>query len=160
LPLYLPLRAPAPPNRPNLKHEPTISEPVFITTNDFGPYRRRGNNVDPGGQYITFYYAGQIPADAVREESTGMPDEEHYVGTLLELEEALKCLPRMEAHITQIAYWHWQRTVEIEEERSSTAPSAVEADGDGDGDHDDHSHHHRRASAGEVVNLSHASETT
>jgi hypothetical protein len=22
--------------------------------------------VDPGGQYITFYYAGQIPADAVR----------------------------------------------------------------------------------------------
>ena len=66
MPLYLPLRAPAPPNRPNLKREPTISEPVFITTNDFGPYRRRRNNVDPGGEYITFYYAGQIPADAVR----------------------------------------------------------------------------------------------
>jgi hypothetical protein len=32
---------------------------------DFGPYGRR-NWVDPGGQYITHYYAGQIPADAVR----------------------------------------------------------------------------------------------
>ena len=83
----------------------------------------------------------------VREESTGMPDEKHYVGTLLELDEALKCLPRMEAHITQIAYWHWQRTAEIEEERSSTA---AEAEADGHGDHDDHSHRHRRASAGEV----------
>jgi len=70
-----------------------------------------------------------------------MPDEKHYVGTLLELDEALKCLPRMEAHITQIAYCHWRRTVEIEEERLSTA-AEVEADG--------HDHGHRRASAGEV----------
>lgn len=73
-----------------------------------------------------------------------MPDEKHYVGTLLELDEALKCLPRMEAHITQIAYWHWQRTVEIEEERLSTA---AEAESEADG-HDDHSYRHRRASAG------------
>jgi len=73
-----------------------------------------------------------------------MPDEEHYVGTLLELDEAIKCLPQMEAHITQIAYWHWRRTVEIEEERLRTAAEA-EADG-----HDDHSHRHHRASAGEV----------
>jgi hypothetical protein len=42
-----------------------VSEPVFITTTEFGPYRRR-NGVDRGGQYITFCYVGQIPADAVR----------------------------------------------------------------------------------------------
>jgi hypothetical protein len=41
------------------------SEPVFITSHDFGPYRH-GNRVDRGGQYIIFYYVGQIPADAVR----------------------------------------------------------------------------------------------
>jgi hypothetical protein len=43
-----------------------LSEPVFVTMNDFGPYRRRRNNIDRGGQYITFCYVGQIPADAVR----------------------------------------------------------------------------------------------
>ena len=42
-----------------------VSEPVFITTTDFGP-KYYGNRVDPGGQYITFCYVGQIPADAVR----------------------------------------------------------------------------------------------
>lgn len=43
-----------------------VSEPVFITTHDFGPYRYRNNNIDRGGQYITSCYVGQIPADAVR----------------------------------------------------------------------------------------------
>lgn len=44
-----------------------VSEPVFITTSDFGPYSRANGEVfDHGGQYITFYYVGQIPADAVR----------------------------------------------------------------------------------------------
>jgi hypothetical protein len=43
-----------------------VSEPVFITTHDFGPYRYRNNTIDRGGQYITFCYVGQIPADAVR----------------------------------------------------------------------------------------------
>jgi hypothetical protein len=53
----------------------------------------------------------------VREERTGMPDEEHYVGTLLELEDALLRLSRLEAHIMSVAYAHWQDTVEIERER-------------------------------------------
>ncbi|KAI0278924.1 hypothetical protein BGY98DRAFT_971193 [Russula aff. rugulosa BPL654] len=115
LPLYLPSRAPAPPSRPNARREPMVFEPVFITMHEFGPYRLR-NGIDRGGQYITFCYVGQIPADAVREESTGMPDEKHYVGRLLELEEALLRLPGFEAHITEISYSHWRRTVEIEQE--------------------------------------------
>lgn len=43
-----------------------------------------------------------------------MPDEKHYVGTLLELEDALSRLPGFEAHVTKISYSHWQDTVEIE----------------------------------------------
>ena len=50
-----------------------------------------------------------------------MPDEKHYVGTLLELDEALQRLPQMEAHITSAAYWNWRRTVQIEEQRRAEA---------------------------------------
>jgi hypothetical protein len=46
-----------------------------------------------------------------------MPDEEHYVGTLLEPEEAVKRLSALEAHITEVAYRHWLHTVRVEEER-------------------------------------------
>jgi hypothetical protein len=46
-----------------------------------------------------------------------MPDEVNYVGTLLELEEALSSLPGIEAHITNVAYTHWRETVEIEQIR-------------------------------------------
>ncbi|KAF8486781.1 NUDIX hydrolase domain-like protein [Russula ochroleuca] len=135
LPLYLPSRAPAPPSRPDARRELMVSEPIFITSHDFGPYRH-GNRVDRGGQYMIFYYAGQIPADAVREELTGMPDEEHYVGTLLELDDALSLLSRLEAHIMKIAYSHWQNTVEIEQERLS-------------GESDRHPRSRRRARAGD-----------
>jgi hypothetical protein len=45
-----------------------------------------------------------------------MPDEKDYVGTLLELNDALRRLPGIEAHITEISYSHWRRTVEIEQE--------------------------------------------
>jgi hypothetical protein len=45
-----------------------------------------------------------------------MPDEKYYVGTLLELDEALSRLSGIEAHITDVSYSHWRRTVEIEQE--------------------------------------------
>jgi hypothetical protein len=66
-----------------------------------------------------------------------MSDEMHYVGTLLELDEALQRPPQMEAHITSVAYWNWQRTVQIEEQRSAEA----EVD----------EHRRRRALVGESV---------
>ncbi|KAI9463930.1 hypothetical protein F5148DRAFT_1210563 [Russula earlei] len=121
LPLHLLSRAPAPPERPTARHELMVSEPIYITTTEFGPYYRRGvrEPVDSGGEYITFYYVGQIPADAVREELTGMPDEMSYVGKLLELEEALSLLPPLEGYITRMAYLQWRRTIEIEERRQS-----------------------------------------
>lgn len=45
-----------------------------------------------------------------------MPDEVNYVGTLLELDEALSRLHGLEAHIMNVAYLHWRDTVEIERE--------------------------------------------
>jgi hypothetical protein len=50
-----------------------------------------------------------------------MPDEKNYVGTLLELEEALELLPGIEAHITKISYSHWRHTVEVEQELLNTS---------------------------------------
>jgi hypothetical protein len=41
-----------------------------------------------------------------------MPDEKYYVGTLLKLDEARRRLPKIEAHIMDMVYWHWQHTVE------------------------------------------------
>jgi hypothetical protein len=72
-----------------------------------------------------------------------MPDEKHYVGTLLELDEALALLSGFEARITRVAHWHWRCTVKIEEERLREAEAEAEAE------RHPHSGRRRRASAGE-----------
>lgn len=41
------------------------TEPVYITTQRWGPKRFGNGHVDNGGIYQAFYYVGQIPADAV-----------------------------------------------------------------------------------------------
>ncbi len=69
-----------------------------------------------------------------------MPDEKHYVGTLLELDEAVKRLSAFEAHITEVAYWHWLHTIRIEEERLREAEAER---------HPHSGRRRRRASAGE-----------
>ena len=72
-----------------------------------------------------------------------MPDEKNYVGTLLELEDALLRLPRFEAHITQICYSHWRRTVEIDQELLN---------GEVDNRHRSRHHSNRRATTTEGPN--------
>jgi hypothetical protein len=72
-----------------------------------------------------------------------MPDEKYYVGTLLELDEALSRLQGFEAHITAISYSHWRRTVEIEQEILS---------GEADNRHRSRHHSGRRATAAEGSN--------
>jgi hypothetical protein len=64
LPLYTLTNAPDPPNAPlEIRHGPNI-EPIFITTYAWRPRRRRGL-ADSGGEYLTTWYVGQIPEDAV-----------------------------------------------------------------------------------------------
>lgn len=45
-----------------------------------------------------------------------MPDEQAYVGTLLELEEALGLLSPSEGRVTLMAHRLWKQTLELEEE--------------------------------------------
>ena len=72
-----------------------------------------------------------------------MPDEKYYVGTLLELDEALSRLSTFEAHITKTSYSYWRRTVEIEQELLN---------GEADNRHRSRHHSGRRGTATEGSN--------
>ena len=72
-----------------------------------------------------------------------MPDEKYYVGTLLELDEALPRLPGFEAHIMNVSYSYWRRTVEIEQARLNDET---------DNRHRSRHHSGRRTTATEVLN--------
>ncbi|ETW80018.1 hypothetical protein HETIRDRAFT_247601, partial [Heterobasidion irregulare TC 32-1] len=48
--------------------------------------------------------------EEVREENTGMPDEQAYVGTLLDVHEAVRLMSQDEALITTVAYNLWVET--------------------------------------------------
>ncbi|KAF8970681.1 hypothetical protein BDZ97DRAFT_1790492 [Flammula alnicola] len=90
LPLYSPTRQPAPPQDEDAYARPNI-EPIFMTLSSWQPRRTRtGQLKDSGGEYLTTWYAGQIPEDAVPETGTGMPDEQNYQSHLLPFDEALK----------------------------------------------------------------------
>ncbi|KAI0056830.1 hypothetical protein BV25DRAFT_1813410 [Artomyces pyxidatus] len=107
LPLCLPSLAPTPQGTPRPL---TNTEPIYITTHFCEPIRRS----ETGREYLAFYYVGQIPADAVREEKTGMSDEQAYVGMLVTEQEACARLSDpWEGHIVGKAFWYWRATVKI-----------------------------------------------
>jgi len=110
LPLYTPSRAPAP---GSLVNSTANTEPIFVGTTYFRP-RYRG---DYGGEYLTFWYVGCIDADAVRAEGTGMSDEQHYVGHLLTVQEALEKLGGVQAHVVDVA---WRLFLQTYDTRSRT----------------------------------------
>lgn len=66
LPLFIPTHAPVPPEeREKGGYDlPTTSEPIFVGLHEW----RKGHwgSDDMGGEYLTFWYVGQIPEDAVR----------------------------------------------------------------------------------------------
>ncbi|KAI0718463.1 NUDIX hydrolase domain-like protein, partial [Fomitopsis betulina] len=118
LPLFLPTNAPIPP-ADRARGEQPCAEPFYVNTHAWGPRRRvRPNDVsypgDKGGEYLTFWYIGQIAHDAVHEGDTGMPDEKEYQSHLLTLDDAcarLKgCGMDHFATILCTAYALWQGT--------------------------------------------------
>jgi 8-oxo-dGTP pyrophosphatase MutT (NUDIX family) len=60
LPLHIPSYAPAPPGNPEAYHR-LNTEPIFVTLTSWRPRGRR----QYGGEYLTSWYVGQIPEDAV-----------------------------------------------------------------------------------------------
>ncbi|KAJ6554475.1 NUDIX hydrolase domain-like protein [Mycena capillaripes] len=103
LPLYTHTRAPGPPDDPWAPSRLNC-EAIHINLTSF-PARKRGNRTSPPGEYLSFWYVGQIPEDAVREEGTGMPDEVNYEAHLMDVKEALEVLHTDEARIVDYA-WH------------------------------------------------------
>ncbi|KAJ7457012.1 hypothetical protein FB451DRAFT_1098391 [Mycena latifolia] len=112
LPLYTHTSAPLPPSART--YEPN-SEPIYICTAAY-PARKRRNMVLPPGEYLTFWYVGQIPADAVPEEGTRMPDEVNYETHLLTVEDALRKLYPEEARVVHYAATLYDETRTYQEE--------------------------------------------
>ncbi|KAJ7161055.1 NUDIX hydrolase domain-like protein [Mycena filopes] len=118
LPLHTQSQAPLSPNTP---HRAPNCEPIYIHTTYY-PERLRPNSVRPPGEYLTFWYVGQIPADAVREVGTGMPDEVNYESHLVSIEDAMKHLERSsEAYVVQYAWETFQHTKRIAREERMLA---------------------------------------
>jgi len=103
------------------------AEPLFTSIVSWEPRQiRHGDAVfnDLGGEYLTFWYVGQIGPDAVREVNTGMPDEANYVGHLVTYDEAMRHLIGFEHHIVEMAWNTWQETVDADKklEREKKIP--------------------------------------
>ncbi|KAJ7153450.1 hypothetical protein C8R43DRAFT_1001986 [Mycena crocata] len=111
-PLYTNTCAPGPPTNLAAPDQRNC-EPIYINTTSYSERRRR-NYTTPPGEYLTFWYVGQIPEDAVREEGTGMPDEVNYETHLLDVRDALPKLGRDEALVVEYASELYHRTLQIE----------------------------------------------
>ncbi|KAI0742867.1 hypothetical protein C8Q80DRAFT_1191184 [Daedaleopsis nitida] len=112
LPLIIPHNAPEPPHSLDYAGLRLVSEPIFISTLVYG--RGSGGRNRHGGEYLTFWYVGQIPADAVVETDTRMADEVGYKTYLLTIEDALPLLNRQLGHIVRTAYQLWLDTLELQ----------------------------------------------
>jgi hypothetical protein len=130
LPLSIPTRAPnAPVPAPRdasatssdvstqaAVHPRFNTEPIYVSTRSYERTSRHN-----GGEYVTFWYVGFIGPDAVREENTGMADEQHFVAHLMAPEEAIAKLGEpgdfmadraVEARVVRMAYALWLDTQE------------------------------------------------
>lgn len=56
--------APIPPHERDDLHR-SHSEAIYITTMAWAPRRRLHGELMPGGEYLTHWYLGEIPEDAV-----------------------------------------------------------------------------------------------
>jgi len=112
LPLYTPTRAPIPPDMPI--SAPNI-EPIYISIIAWGPRKRsRSHKRDNGGEYLSFYYVGQITVDAVHQEGTGMPDEQSFTTHLLSVDVAVSMVGEIEGLVVDKAWRLWQNTLAIQ----------------------------------------------
>ncbi|KAJ7092479.1 NUDIX hydrolase domain-like protein [Mycena belliarum] len=115
LPLYTHTSAPVPPSARGAPYLPNC-EPIYICTASYAARTRR-NVLFPASEYLSFWYVGQIPADAVPETDTRMPDEINYQTHLLDIEEATQRLYPDEARVVRYAAKLAEETRRYLEER-------------------------------------------
>ncbi|KAF5375430.1 hypothetical protein D9615_007919 [Tricholomella constricta] len=120
-PLYTPSHAPAPPNDRSIYERPN-TEPFYITLTSWSPGR---GNRKSGGEYLTSWYIGQIPEDAVHTRGTGMPNEQTYTSHLCTYEEAMELVYSGQRNVLRYAWAVYTHTLEIQEnQRYQDQPSA------------------------------------
>jgi hypothetical protein len=61
---FAPNHAPVPPHERDDLHR-SHTEAIYITTMTWAPRRRSNGDTMPGGEYLTHWYLGEIPEDAV-----------------------------------------------------------------------------------------------
>jgi ADP-ribose pyrophosphatase YjhB (NUDIX family) len=132
LPLMNPTRQPPAPDTPD---ESIVfnMEPIYMTITASPPRRAStGQLRDAGREYLTTWYVGQIPEDAVREVGTGMPDEQNYESHLLPYEEALQRVWGSEKMTLRYAWAVYcntlQQLCEVENERSQQEQTTSQLD--------------------------------
>ncbi|TFK71203.1 hypothetical protein BDN72DRAFT_765338, partial [Pluteus cervinus] len=121
LPLKIPTRAPAPPEDKDARKR-LNTEPIFMQMTSWGGILGFMPKGAVAGEYLTLWYVGEIPEDAVREENTGMPDELHFVSHLVTVEEARERLHPSQSVIVDYAwavYAHTLAELESESKRAS-----------------------------------------
>ncbi|KAF8918407.1 hypothetical protein CPB85DRAFT_1196867, partial [Mucidula mucida] len=91
-PLFKDTWQPVPPEDRN-KEYPANIEPAYVSITPWTPrFTKDGHFKDRGGEYLTFWYVGQIAADAQWTPGTGMADEQNYVSELHTFERAIQLL--------------------------------------------------------------------
>ncbi|KAI0085519.1 hypothetical protein BDY19DRAFT_965412 [Irpex rosettiformis] len=114
LPLYILTNAPTPPGAGSRFVPQRNTEPIYLSTYQWkGPRWPQGPGCI-GGEYLTFWFVGQIPHDAVHEAHTGMPDEVNYVSELVDIRTALHRLSDIERNVVQRAFDLWTQDAEYE----------------------------------------------
>ncbi|KAG6820253.1 hypothetical protein H0H93_003261 [Arthromyces matolae] len=109
-PLLVDTRAPSPPSNPGARFRHN-TEPIY-TTLSFWPAGRGKRSVP--GEYMTFWFVGQIPEDAVWTPGTGMPDEQTYRGYVVTWEDALDKLWGFEREVLRYAWETYTYTMAVQ----------------------------------------------
>ncbi|GLB44509.1 putative NUDIX domain containing protein [Lyophyllum shimeji] len=111
LPLYTPTHAPPPPADPSARIK-LNTEPVYMTLSAWRPGQ---GNRKSNGEYLTSWYVGQIPADSVRKDGTGMANEQTYSSHLSTYDEAMELLYGAERDVLRYAWAVYEHTLDIQE---------------------------------------------
>ncbi|KAH8102407.1 hypothetical protein BXZ70DRAFT_1006334 [Cristinia sonorae] len=102
--LPVPTLAPYPPeDKRSWEEKRLTSEPIYVSTQ----YYRSDHRREPG-IYFTFWFVGEIPADAEYKSGTGMADEQNFVTELVDYDEARSKLYGTQIAILEVGYHLWQ----------------------------------------------------
>jgi len=116
LPLHIPSCAPAPPDDPDA-YLRLNTEPILVTLTSWSAKAAgRGRRRYPG-EYLTSWYVGQIPHDAIYQSGTGMSNEQSFTSYLFTFDEAMEKLYGAERRVLHYAWDIYHHTTLVENER-------------------------------------------